>query len=84
MCVCGCECFNLNELLRYVTFYCCHSAVLELFHLFLDSHGSLQIYFREIFCPCLGFSEITLLFMLNQNKTIKTKSFIESKIIRPQ
>ena len=42
-------------------------------------HAPLQAYFREIFCHGLGISESTSFFMANPEKTIKIKSFIESK-----
>ena len=46
----------------------------------VSHHGSLQDYFRKFFCPSLENSVSTYFLMLNRNKTIKIKSFIESKI----
>ena len=43
------------------------------------THGSLQVYFREIFCPGVGISEFIQLFMLNSIVCVKMKSLIESE-----
>ena len=43
-------------------------------------HGSLQDYFRKNFCPDIRISEYLKILMLNRKKSVKTKSFLESKI----